>query len=247
MKVTTKNGFQGSLNTSRLVCSEEALELSVTLSDPRYYEQDAPAFQAVADYVRRLSGLPAEELGDKQISAKAALEGFKREVEALTVRWMEAAAEYLACTYAQAIQDIRYPDSTGNQWVPNERPHPCYIFSEYISNHAFYAWAHISEESSIKRGQGKCTAWYASYHVSVHLEQRSGLQSGHMIKSVDRKRFSDKEEALQYIAGRKEALAKLYFSSLDPVIPAECRSLFLFHGVELPGYRYEPANDEARA
>lgn len=151
------------------------------------------------------------------------------------------------CTYAQAIQDIRYPDSTGNQWVPNERPHPCYIFSEYISNHAFYAWAHISEESSIKRGQSKCTAWYASYHVSVHLEKRSGLHSGHMIKSVDRKRFSNKDEALQYIAGRKEALAKLYFSSLDPVIPAECRSLFLFHGVELPGYRYEPANDEAHA
>lgn len=246
MKITTKNGFHGSLNSGQLVCSEEALEVSATLSVPRYYEEDAPAFQEVSGSVRRLAELPSEELGDKQISAKAALEGFRREVEALAVQWAEIAAEYLACTYAQAIQAIQYPDSTGNKWVPTERPQSCYIYSEYISNHAFYAWAHIAEESSLKRGQGKCTAWYASYHVAVHLEQRSGLQSGHIIKSVDRKRFSDKDEALQYIAGRKEALAKLYFSSLDPVIPAEYRSLFLFHGVELPGYRYDPVDDEVR-
>ena len=230
MTKTTAYGFMAS--NAELKCTHTDLRIQAEIVPTT----SPDAYQLMGEQVSSLARLPAGKLNARRMRADTALQGILTELEALTARWMEQAAEIQALLSAEKVQAVRYPECTENKWRPNARS--SLLISRSISNHVFSAILTMSEETAYKWGQGHIKVWYVSHHVAVNLRAEDSINLGAIIKSVDRKRFTDLDAAQKYVEGCQAALEKAYFYSLDPVIPRELRPLYLINGAEMPGYTY---------
>lgn len=231
---TTAYGFVGCAPEASLKCTHTDLQIQAEVCPA--FEIIRNDYQLMGEQVGALARLPADKLKERRTQADAALHELQMELEAFTTRWMEQAAEIQALMSAEKVQAVRYPESTENKWLSDVRSGS--PIRRSISNHVFSATLTVAEEFTHKRGQGRIKVWYVSYYVAVNLRIEDSLNNGRIIKSVDRKRFTDLEAAQKYVEGRQSDLDKTYFYSLDPVIPRELRPLYLINGVEMPGYTY---------
>lgn len=242
MVKTVKTGFRGYSIDHEFSCSPCKLSVSAGVDTPNNYGDEAKGYRQMAQNITAQIKLSDDELADKLSKADAQLLTLEKALVDLVDRWMEVAGEHRLYTFAQQLKSVTYPPCNMNTWVPVGKRSSRFILAEEISNHAFSAEVSIEEEDASWRSHSSGKVWYASYHVAVNLLKLGDLRPGHIIKSTSRRKFVDKDKAFAYIANRKAAFDKFYFTSLDPVITGELRPWFLLYGVELPGYTYAAVN-----
>lgn len=123
---------------------------------------------------------------------------------------------------------------TGNKWVQNKDRSGAE--SEEISN-AVYSMSFNMYESTKYNHQTRqleTEAFYITWGVYIGDKHPQTKK----IAGQSRKRYTNKNQALKYIEGRKKAYSHL-FTEINPCIPQEHKSLFMVNGLLLPNYKIE--------
>ncbi len=145
-----------------------------------------------------------------------------------TGEWEEQAAQTMLLD--DAIEYVKTPPvkHTSNEWENNghwcERSNMVYKMAYHIYENT--AYNHKTERSEVVSWQ---VSWSLYYNFPDHA--RGG---GH-IAGQERKKFTDKEKADNYIIGRMVAFAD-YFTQLSPPVPENLAWKFSRKGQLLPGY-----------
>lgn len=240
MEKFTKQGFRLYLHGSRPAgvpeCSSDVLSVTAELMEP------GPAFKE-ADTILRAGRMNAMQSTtaelEKSIKAlDAEFPEIAKDMDALYLRWAEAAGKRKILQEALDAKSVSYPKCSENQWVDAEQS--SFRLDKSISNHAFSACIKLDASTDYRNDNGP--VWYVTYWVATNFNGNASI-----FKMVDRKRFTNEASARKYIDGRIEYLEKKYFYSLDPVIPLENRNAFLVHGLEVPGYTYEKSGGKKDA
>lgn len=141
----------------------------------------------------------------------------------------------LAKKYKEVCKSVEKTATTHNNWVEEEKGlHWVYITR--ISNKTYGMSIRVYE----------CTEWDIalnkqlpySYEVSYNLYTNTNPIVGKniLIKSLPRKKFETKEEALKYVEGRKKFFKKKYFKEEYQPIIKEFKRYFTVNGKLLEGY-----------
>ena len=106
-----------------------------------------------------------------------------------------------------------------------------------ISNAVYkFSYSHTEEENySYRRSQNE-RAWYLTWDMVVR--SANGINSPVKLGGVDRRRFTDKNEMIAYLARRQKQFEHLFKEDFPPV-PAKYAENFSYGGKLLPGYRLE--------
>lgn len=154
-------------------------------------------------------------------------------VQAAAKQWEQQAAETQALN--RALEYLRTPEvaHTGNEWhkTGNWRD------AEEISNRVYKMTCSVWEDTKYDREtkQSVPVAWYVTWDVYVNSPKQG---YGEKIAGQSQKRYTDKDAAMKYLAGRKKAYSHL-FTEISPQIPKEYERHFTVHGALLPGYTVE--------
>lgn len=147
-------------------------------------------------------------------------------------RWEQQAANTQSID--QALEYLKIPEvsHTGNQWKQSS-----YNTGEDISNRVYKMNCHIREDTKYNHKTKKTepVAWYAAWSVYLNSPIR-----GHdvNIAGQERKRYTNKADAVKYLEGRKKAYSHL-FVEITPPIPELYESHFMVSNALLPGYIVE--------
>ena len=182
--------------------------------------------------ISQIAVLPLERLQElREESAAAERVIFERLQEAAGV-WYEQAGQTLL--YDNAIQYVRMPpvQHTSNEWVKDSESGN----RQNISNMVYKMDYHVYENTRYDRQAEKSIpyAWDVTWNVRTNTP-------GHYhdkIAGQRNKRYTDKDEAEKYLAGRIKAYSHL-FTEISPEIPPGYADTFRVNGQLLPGYTVE--------
>lgn len=183
--------------------------------------------------ISTLITLDAESLETmRQESINKEQEIYESVVEAAK-KWEEQAAATQTIDWALKYLQIQEVKHTSNQWVSRDN----WRNSEEISNRVYKMTCSVWEDTKYDREkkQHVPVAWYVTWEVFLN-SPIDGRRS--KIAGQDRKRYTEKDTAMKYLAGRKRTYSHL-FKEITPAIPAEYKQSFMVHGVLLPGYTVE--------
>lgn len=154
-------------------------------------------------------------------------------VVAAAKQWEQQAASTQLINRALEYLHTPEVEHTGNQWKSTEN----WRSGEEISNRVYKMTCGVWEDTKYDRQtqQSIPVAWYVTWDLYVHSPKKG---YGTKIAGQSQKRYTDKEAAYKYLAGRKKAYAHL-FTELSPVIPKQYEQHFTVHGALLPGYTIE--------
>lgn len=167
-------------------------------------------------------------LREKSVAAEQAL---FEELKISLMQWEHQAG--MTMLLDNAIQYLRTPaiGHTSNQWRHDASGN----FDE-ISNMVYKMWVRVYESTKYNRETQAMepVAWHVTWDVSLNTHDRHGSY----IAGQREKRYTDKEAAMKYVAGRKKAYAHL-FTEISPPIPQQYAKHFEVNGLLLPGYTVE--------
>lgn len=148
-------------------------------------------------------------------------------------KWEEQAAATQTIDWALEYLRTQEVEHTSNQWVLKDS----WCNREEISNRVYVMSCNVWEDTKYDREkkQSVPVAWYVTWQVFLNSPIDGCRRK---IAGQDRKRYTDKDAAMKYLAGRKKAYSHL-FKELSPAIPAEYKQSFMVHGALLPGYIVE--------
>lgn len=147
--------------------------------------------------------------------------------------WEFFAAKRLMLQKAIKMKTISPVEHTSNVWQRDRDG------NEFISNMVYHMSIRVYEDRTwvVEAQDYKTNAWYVTWDLWFNTPIKGGTiqNKGTYVAGVDRKRFTDHDAMLRYIAGRKKAYAK-YFAEISPPIPAVKAHLFSICNALLPGY-----------
>ena len=163
---------------------------------------------------------------------EAAIAGEKKifvQLKEIAEIWEQKAALTLLIDRAISYKQVPQAEHTSNQWQQSD-----YSDTEIISNRVYKMSVSLHEDDHYDKAAGQFVpdAWYVTWSVSLNTPDRYSTRK---IAGQDRKRFTDKDAALKYIAGRKKAYSHL-FTEITPAIPEQYADRFSKNGLLLPGY-----------
>lgn len=177
-----------------------------------------------------LETMRQESINKEQGIYESVVEAAKKwEEQAAATQTIDRALEYLQ------TQGVKH---TGNQWVLKDS----WFNREEISNRVYVMSCNVWEDTKYDREkkQHVPVAWYVTWKVRLNSPIKELREK---IAGQDRKRYTDKDAAMKYLAGRKKAYSHL-FKEISPAIPFEYKQSFMMHGVLLPGYTVEEQKQE---
>lgn len=154
--------------------------------------------------------------------------------------WAEAAGEFALIRIAKYVRKAaERPAVLRTEWTDVPVVSSCEYLRKTIANYCFASTVSLVGDRVYDRNTGKyawANIWRTSWNLVTNYNQPGGKHD--VIKFVER-RFTDLDEAKNYLQGRMDYLSKKYFYTMNPVISLDMRKYFLVHGYEIPGMEYE--------
>ena len=176
----------------------------------------------------QLTHMSAEKLAELRAESAGKEETIYKKLRAATGEWEVQAAQTMLLD--DAIEYVKTPPvkHTSNQWVAEQYGCEC-------SNMVYKMVYSVREESKYNHStkQQDVVAWVVDWRLYYNFPQHN--RGGGNIAGQERKKFTEKEKADNYIIGRIAAFSD-YFKELSPPVPANLAWKFSRNGQLLPGY-----------
>jgi hypothetical protein len=154
-------------------------------------------------------------------------------------KYMDAVAKFMANVRVydallkrMAIQPLEH---SHNQWQYDQES---FLTTEKgsISNAVYqFTYRHCEETGYGWRNNG-ATAWYLTWFM--YIRSANPDKNPIRLAGQDRKRFTNKDEMIAYLAGRQKKFENCFQEDFPPV-PKKYKQLFSYAGMMLPGYHVE--------
>lgn len=177
------------------------------------------------------NALKEDDLSAKlEAAKKAEKKASERIINKVQEEWAKAALVTKAMMMAQEIKKAKPKDHTNNKWITDQ------YGNEKISNRVYCMAANIYEETKYNREiqKSESVAWYVTWNFGLN----SPVNYFTKIAGQERKRYTNKAEAIKYLNGRKKAYAQ-FFKESNPPVPRKYVKRFSLYGGLLPGYHVE--------
>ena len=179
-----------------------------------------------------------EELRLASLECSIAANRFLKEVK----KDMDQVAKYMAqirCYDALLkMRSIPPLEHSHNLWK-NEQESFLETEKGSISNAVYeFSYRHSNE-----RGYGRKPgdAWYLTWSMTIRSANPDKCPI--RLAGQDRKRFTDKDEMIAYLAGRQKKFESCFQEDFPPV-PKTYKQLFSYAGMMLPGYKLEEEDQD---